>query len=170
MGLFYMCNAEKCNSKYKTKKKLIEHALLKHQTIVTENEIAEPVEVTQETKVVEGKKKDERVKHQEALKKAQAEALVKKEFERENGERIKKLEEEKLLEEKYFLIVNKILHRPNNSTECAICSDSPANAIVLPCGHAVFCMNCIFNYKENYNHRGCPCCRGPMKEIHPLFQ
>ena len=46
---------------------------------------------------------------------------------------------------------------------CAICMDSQITHVLVPCGHAKFCFNCVENVKE------CPVCRGAVTMCVKLF-
>jgi hypothetical protein len=55
------------------------------------------------------------------------------------------------------------------ATECCICLDaSGGRAAATPCGHAMFCYDCI----QEYFSRGypCPCCRATMSGVIKLYQ
>lgn len=47
---------------------------------------------------------------------------------------------------------------------CRICFDNPANTIVLPCGHQVFCKDCASKLKD------CAFDRRPISQVVPVFR
>lgn len=54
--------------------------------------------------------------------------------------------------------------------ECEICCANVkegTRAVVTPCGHAVFCYDCIMKWKANNDT--CPSCRGPIGNVTKLF-
>lgn len=85
-----------------------------------------------------------------------------------------KEEKQKLKEDKQRIISeNKELYSiPDKplEKECSICSDRESNAVVIPCGHALFCLECILHYQTNFGHRGCPSCRGKIEKVIQIFQ
>lgn len=177
MSLFYLCVDTKCNRKYKTRVKLIDHVLKDHNKIITEADIRDPTEVSKANKSTVNKSKVERITREEALEKAKETERVKAEFARQNSTRILKLEEdrlaaeeEKLKSEEQFLQMTREWINRENKSECSICTDRPADTAVTPCGHARFCMQCILEYKINYGCRGCPYCRGPIQNVVKIFQ
>ena len=51
---------------------------------------------------------------------------------------------------------------------CAICMASPRLAAAVPCGHAVFCMECLNAAVKVCNC--CPLCRTPVTSVLAIFQ
>ena len=88
MSSFYLCSAQGCNKKYKTKEKLIDHLLVVHKQICEED--PESVEITKENKKTVSKEKDRSVEasnkeklRQEVERKMQLELEIKKKEEEE---------------------------------------------------------------------------------------
>eukprot|EP00475_Leptophrys_vorax_P025694 TRINITY_DN35970_c0_g2_i1.p1 TRINITY_DN35970_c0_g2~~TRINITY_DN35970_c0_g2_i1.p1 ORF type:complete len:708 (-),score=188.97 TRINITY_DN35970_c0_g2_i1:1504-3627(-) len=48
-------------------------------------------------------------------------------------------------------------------SECVVCFENMVNAMVIPCGHQHFCMDCIISVKAAAG--GCPYCRGSIRDI-----
>ena len=44
---------------------------------------------------------------------------------------------------------------------CVVCLDAPRDAVLIPCGHAFTCTECIARFKK----RTCPMCRAPIQKI-----
>jgi flagellar biosynthesis GTPase FlhF len=64
-------------------------------------------------------------------------------------------------------VMRRVRENPDN---CAVCYDrASGGAAVVPCGHAYFCYPCLLNWKDNYQSRGCPYCRGSIKKIQKLI-
>lgn len=43
--------------------------------------------------------------------------------------------------------------------KCAICLDSTARVVLLPCGHLVFCVDCQAKFEAQNAQKSCPTCR-----------
>jgi hypothetical protein len=48
-------------------------------------------------------------------------------------------------------------------SECVVCFENTVNAMVIPCGHQYFCMDCIISVKASAG--GCPYCRQVIRDI-----
>ncbi|XWV25427.1 putative E3 ubiquitin-protein ligase XBAT35-like [Tupanvirus deep ocean] len=189
MGKFYLCTELNCNRKYVTKSKLLKHLLDAHEIIKSENEITEPVEITKDNKKdIEANKNktkqnelvEERLK--EINRKKQLELDAKAEAERELKEKYlaqyKKIEQSKLelerkqieLDKKWLDIIAKVQERlKENSSECSLCVEEPADTACVPCGHKNFCRECIENYLKSYRSNGCPVCRQKIDSLIKIY-
>ena len=188
--MFYLCSEANCNRKYKTKDKLMSHLLKDHDTV--DPVIGEPVNITKENRkqvtnaANELKKQRElqekedawRLKRQlklEAKKKAEQEFMMEKMHEfvlieqkklEHEHKRLENMKRERELDDAYLNLVEKIRERSKvESTDCVICATAASNTAVVPCGHKLFCFECIDEYFKNYSQRGCPICRGQMLMI-----
>jgi hypothetical protein len=175
-NFFYLCKTVRCNRKYKTKPKLIEHCLKQHSILLEEADIPDPVLVTKDNKKSVDANKDRRSNLEDLKRRATEQLRIKEQYQEEYAQRLRQIEFDKLKveEEKLKLEQDLLLRMKTNSDkstrERVICGDRPPDALVTPCGHAMFCMPCITEYKLNYAHRGCPGCRGPMESIVQVFQ
>ena len=74
----------------------------------------------------------------------------------------------------YFIKTNNItmlnsnyIIKPSNiykSDECVICLDNRCNRVLVPCGHALYCDNCVGKLKE------CSVCRTRIQGVFTFFQ
>lgn len=188
MSLFYLCTNVDCNRKYKTTDKLINH-MLSHNIILEEKDIPEPVSITNNNKkVVELNKiaKNKKEKQEQLISEInklkelemQAKKTVEEKFIQEQSEKYKIIQQEKLqqeqkivdLDKKWIEMIDKIQSNcSNNSNLCSICFTETANTAPIPCGHRVFCYECIDNYNKDYPHKGCPICRTAIMVISKIY-
>jgi hypothetical protein len=85
----------------------IDHVLKEHKKIITEIDVAAPVEVSKENKKDIDKAKNQRVILEDARKLALENERIRQEHLQQNADRIKKIEEEKLRMEEEKLQVEK---------------------------------------------------------------
>jgi hypothetical protein len=186
-GNFYQCTELGCNKKYKTTPKLIDHVLVVHKKEITENDIGQAIEIVkssngQNNKKALDKQKDQRVAKEEALKEAREKERLQQQIKEENAARIRELEEAELkhkeelakLNENWLQLLKDIAtgvrDKPEEDNMCLICAVTEIDAVVVPCGHSYFCHGCLMDYKEKFGNRGCPNCRGPMREVIKVFR
>ena len=48
-----------------------------------------------------------------------------------------------------------------SGTECSLCLERPINAVLLPCGHACACVQCVTRLASDES-AVCPMCRTPV--------
>lgn len=186
MSNFYSCPVQNCNRKYKTLAKLKDHLLVIHKQICDKD--PEPIEITKDNKKAIEKKKNNDIEkinreklREEILKKQQLEDELRKQEEEKFAENFRQLEMEKLrLKEEAMarqIEIEKIQGefekkcRDNiaNSEECCICASAPRNTAVIPCGHCLFCWECIDEYHKKDPRNKCPCCRGDIMLVQKIF-
>ena len=51
---------------------------------------------------------------------------------------------------------------------CDICMYEASNSVILPCGHATYCLNCMKKHIGRCNT--CPTCRQDIKSIHRIYK
>jgi hypothetical protein len=178
---FLLCTTAGCNSKYKTQQKLKKHVLEKHAIVLTDEELAslQPIAIenkqqasAQRDNVARQKAIDERLQMAQLARQEMA-AEIRQQEERALAQRNEALQlEERLLRVQTLVARNMEkaaeLSADQSAACCCICDSAPRNAAVSPCGHAVFCYNCITEHFNVSVH--CPCCRAEMKEIVRLYQ
>ena len=186
MSKFYLCPAQNCNRKYKTLEKLQKHLLVVHEQICEED--PEAVEITKENKKAIETKKNKKIESfnmeklkQEIIKKQQIEEELKKKEAQEYAERFRQLEREKLrlkeeslaqqieIEKTQAEFEKKCRDNITNSENCCICTEAPRNTAVIPCGHCLFCWECIDTYYKKDPRNKCPCCRGDIMLVQKIF-
>jgi membrane-associated HD superfamily phosphohydrolase len=187
MPKLYLCSELNCNKKYITQKKLIAHLLNVHE--IVKDDIADPVEITNENKKTEETKKN-KIKREEEIEekkkeiekrnqlKLKAKLEAEEEYKQEQFEKYKSLEENKLqllqeqkkLDKKWISMIKLIQNRTEkNSLNCSICVDNLADTACVPCGHKNFCYKCIDDYFKTYGEKGCPVCRAEIITIVKIY-
>jgi len=153
MGLFYFC--PHCEKKYQKDHTFTRHVQSAHN-VEGEVELPEMKEYQKNSQVPRPPRppREPRVTNQQ--RKAREEAKKKKELD-DLRESIRKDVHEELKQE--YL---------NDDNECKICVDAVINAVVLPCGHMHMCLDCAQEQKRL--GRGCPMCRGPIREVNKVFK
>ena len=58
--------------------------------------------------------------------------------------------------------------RASESLECAICLESRANTVLLPCRHANFCTSCVAGLYATQEQNRCPICRTAIESFVPF--
>ncbi len=144
-SLFYPCTQTGCNRKYKTQRQWGKH--MKEQHLVTgQLTIPFPIEFVKKTN----------------NKRSPVDEVARSPVVQERGGQQCFNSQKEMLE---------IQKRVKEDTgECAICFDSPQNAVAIPCGHAYFCLSCLTNQFENHRSNGCPFCRGKLEKVVKIFQ
>lgn len=194
-NLFYLCTEINCNKKFKTKGKLIFHLLKNHNKILEENNLPQPIELNKNNKkehennrnqlkkseLFEQKRKEIQ-RLQELEEKAKLEAEER--FKEEKILKLKEIEEKKLehklkllenknkiisLEDNWINLMEKIQQREIGATNCGICFDNDADTAPIPCGHRMFCFDCITDYHKKYPNKGCPICRKEIVLIAKIY-
>ena len=147
MGLFYFC--EDCNRKYRSPHTLKKHARKDHSKEL--ETIPEPKEFTS------GRNKDKRseVKREKRRRRQRQEPRRYPEKEESPLKRGKHEEEKKHEEEE------------EDDDLCTICCDEKRNAVLGPCGHAMFCLSCAHTIKQT--RRFCPMCNRNIISIMKLY-
>jgi len=64
---------------------------------------------------------------------------------------------------------SKVIKEVANEEQCAICMDSPANFLVIPCGHQCGCETCLSEISAQNNAK-CPICRKKMDSFVQVFK
>ena len=54
----------------------------------------------------------------------------------------------------------------DDTGDCKICMDNPANGVLVPCGHMAFCIGCI----EKLTRRTCPICNQPFVSFVKVYR
>jgi hypothetical protein len=75
------------------------------------------------------------------------------------------------IELKWVTLIAQIQQNYQNNTEdCCICFENPVNTAPTPCGHLNFCYTCIYDYSQQFKHKGCPICKTPIKSVNKIYQ
>lgn len=184
-----VCPHSGCNRKYKNKRSLYKHLTGVHNVQDCDDYCAVLVFETAESKaekrkLVETRKAETEKKRkldQQAKEEAELayvaeskEACLNELREKDalNQQKLQ-LEKEKLELEKQALQAHaEIIKRAKaNPEECVICYERPSKgAVVVGCGHAYFCYECLLHWNENYHSRGCPYCRQPIQVVQQIIQ
>lgn len=53
--------------------------------------------------------------------------------------------------------------------ECCICMAGPRDTAAVPCGHKLFCYDCINDYHRGNPNKGCPYCRASIVLVSKIF-
>ena len=91
---FYICPEINCNRKYKTKNKLIAHVLTTHNTLLTDDEISDPIKISKENKNSVMKQINTKKTKEELMKKA----LLQKQAKEEALKEFKESEKQRFLD------------------------------------------------------------------------
>lgn len=57
----------------------------------------------------------------------------------------------------------------DNNSDCSICLDNKADTAINPCGHKMFCYDCINDYKNKNMNKKCPICHSDILSIIKIF-
>ncbi len=169
MTSFYHCSEPQCNKKYKKEKNLIKHLLNVHQNI---NPINQESSKKSEIDLIHMKKNISNVNTQSEIQNAELYLLAIKEAEKQ----IKNAIEKRLNNDKVKLNVNAI-NKPTlikdsinvKTSICCICFNAPANTATIPCGHKMFCYECIEKHIISSQDKLCPICRSDIITITEIF-